>query len=96
MSPHEDEQQIARQGLEQIETAILSLLDRHPEGLRNAQIAEFLDLRSNFRGRQKDYLTYSVLGGLLHRGNASRSQRHDAGNCFVRHSAKDVGSLPGG
>ena len=75
MNPHEDERQIARQGLEQIETAILNLLERHPEGLRNAQIAEHLDLRSDFRGRQKDYLTYSVLGGLLHRGKVARDEK---------------------
>ena len=60
-------QQVAGTGLRQIEEAILGLFDLHPDGLRNFQIADLLALRSDFRGRQKDYLTYSVLGGLLAR-----------------------------
>lgn len=61
-------QALAQEGLRQIETAVLQLLDANPQGLRNAQIAESLGLRSDFRGRQKDYLTYSVLGRLLTAG----------------------------
>ena len=64
----------AQQGLRQIEDAILRLLDGHPQGLRNAQIADLLGLRSDFRGRQKNYLTYSVLGGLLARGEVDWNQ----------------------
>ena len=30
-----------------------------------------LNLRSDFRGRQKDYLTYSVLGGLMRQGRVA-------------------------
>ena len=47
-------QALAQEGLRQIETAVLQLLDANPQGLRNAQIAESLGLRSDFRGRQKD------------------------------------------
>jgi uncharacterized protein len=60
-----DERKQAEAGLKQIQEAIVSILKRRPEGLRNAEIAETLNLRSDFRGRQKDYLTYSVLGGLM-------------------------------
>lgn len=58
-------QRQAQEGLKQIEDAILRLLDRNPRGLRNAQIADLLRLRSDFLGNQKDWLTYSVLGGLI-------------------------------
>ena len=65
----------AQDGLHRIEDAVLKLLDANPQGLRNAQIAELLDLRSHFNGRQRDYLTYSVLGGLLDSGRVDRDPR---------------------
>lgn len=69
-----DELKQAQAGLKQIEEAIVALLKRRPDGLRNADIAESLSLRSDFLGRQKDYLTYSVLGGLIHQGRVARNQ----------------------
>ena len=54
--------------LRHIEEAILRLLDSNPQGLQNVQIAGLLNLRSDFVGRQRNYLTYSVLGGLLAHG----------------------------
>ena len=59
------EQEVAQDGLRQIEDAILQLLEQRPQGLRNFEIAELLGLVSDFRGSQRNYLTYSVLGGLL-------------------------------
>ena len=56
---------MAQQGLKQIEDAIVRLLEHNPQGLRNAQVADLLRLRSDFLGNQRDYLTYSVLGGLI-------------------------------
>ena len=64
-------QELAQQGLRRIRMAILRLLESHPCGLRNAQIAGLLDLRSSIKGRQRDYLTYSVLGGLMERGEVT-------------------------
>ncbi len=55
----------AQKGLQQIEEAILELLHHNPQGLRNVQVADMLGLRSIARGGQRNYLTYSVLGGLL-------------------------------
>lgn len=69
-----DEREQAQAGLVQIQDAIVSLLRRQPDGLRNADIAEALGLRSDFLGRQKDYLTYSVLGGLIRQGRIIRNQ----------------------
>ena len=66
-----DERKQAEAGLKQIQEAIVTLLKRRPDGLRNAEIAEALNLRSDFRGRQKDYLTYSVLGGLMRQGRVA-------------------------
>ena len=66
-----DERKQAEAGLKQIQEAIVTLLKRRPDGLRNAEVAETLNLRSDFRGRQKDYLTYSVLGGLMRQGRVA-------------------------
>ena len=59
---------LAQEGLRHIEDAILMVLESNPQGLGNAQIADLLDLRSSIRDRQRNYLTYSVLGGLMARG----------------------------
>jgi hypothetical protein len=59
---------LAQEGLRLIESAILMLLEAHPAGLRNSQIADLLSLRSSIRDGQRNYLTYSVLGGLMARG----------------------------
>ena len=67
-------QMLAQEGLRHIESAILMVLESNPQGLRNAQIADLLGLRSSIRGRQRDYLTYSVLGGLMDRGEIVHGQ----------------------
>jgi hypothetical protein len=69
-----DERKQAEAGLKQIQEAIITLLKQRPDGLRNADIEEALNLRSDFLGRQKDYLTYSVLGGLIHQGRVAWNQ----------------------
>ena len=57
-----------------LEVCILELLGKYPQGLRNSQIAVDLDLRSDFNGKQKDYLSYSLLGGLIKLGKVSWDQ----------------------
>jgi uncharacterized protein len=71
MSPQED----AQSGLALVKQAILATLNNHPEGLTNAQIAEMLGLRSDYKGGQKDYLSWSVLGLLLNAGEVQRKGR---------------------
>ena len=61
MTPREK----ANQGLALLKEAVLGTLQEHPEGLRNAEIADRLELRSDFLGKQKDYLSWSVLGLLV-------------------------------
>lgn len=46
-------------------TAIFELAKANPEGITNSDAASLLGLRSDYRGKQKDYLSYSVLGLLL-------------------------------
>ena len=65
---------LAEEGLRHIERAILMLLEDHPAGLRNSQIADLLGLRSSIRGRQRNYLTYSVLGGLMDKGKVAQDR----------------------
>ena len=66
---------MAQSGLKLIEDAILSLLEKNPQGLGNAEIAESLGLVSYFKGGQKNRLTHSVLGGLLERGQVTQDDR---------------------
>ena len=65
---------LAQEGLRHIEQAILMLLESHPDGLRNSQIADLLGLRSSIRDGQRNYLTYSVLGGLMARGEVVQNR----------------------
>ena len=65
---------LAQEGLRHIERAILMLLEAHPAGLRNSQIADLLGLRSSIRDGQRNYLTYSVLGGLMARGEVVQNR----------------------
>ncbi len=69
---------LAQEGLRHIEQAILMLLDAHPSGLGNSQIANALGLRSSFRGGQRNYLTYSVLGGLMEQGKVTQDSQTKA------------------
>ncbi len=72
----------AQLGLEFLKAAILELAKANPEGITNSDAASLLGLRSDYRGRQKDYLSYSVLGLLLREGKVRRreggSPRHVA------------------
>ena len=43
----------------------MELLNLHKNGLSNAQISRELRLESDSKGGQKNFLTYSLLGGLL-------------------------------
>jgi uncharacterized protein len=71
MTPHEK----AQQGLSLLKEAVLEELGNHPEGLQNAQVAEFLGLRSDYKGANKDYLSWSVLGLLFNDSQVERIGR---------------------
>ena len=56
----------------ELEHAILDYLRERPDGAINNQIARDLGLESDFQGRQRNYLSYSVLGGLMEKGLVTR------------------------
>ena len=62
-------------GLELIKSAIVELAEANPSGITNADAASVLGLRSDMRGRQRDYLSYSVLGLLLRESRIQRYSR---------------------
>ena len=65
----------AKKGLDLIRGSILTELRTADEGMGNSELAIRLGLRSDVGGKQKDYLTYSVLGLLLRDGKVE--QRND-------------------
>ena len=62
----------AQLGVGLVKTAIENLVKANPMGISNADTAKVLGLRSDYRGRQKDYLSYSILGLLLREGKIVR------------------------
>lgn len=65
----------AHQGLNLLKSAIMAIIAQYDKGLTNAEIANFLDIRSDYQGAQKDYLSWSVLGLLLNEGKIIRKGR---------------------
>ena len=69
----------AQIGLSFLKSAIVELARANPEGIANADAASLLGLRSDYNGKQKDYLSYSVLGLLIREGKIRReARRHKA------------------
>lgn len=64
----------AQLGLGMLKAAITKLIDANPKGITNSDTASLLGLRSDYRGRQKDYLSYSILGLLLRDGKIVRRE----------------------
>lgn len=63
----------AQLGLALLKKSVLDFVRANRNGVTNADAASLLGLRSDYRGRQKDYLSYSVLGLLLREGTIKRS-----------------------
>lgn len=61
MNPREK----ARAAVESLKDAIVEYLAAHPGGASHVQIFEDLNLRSDYEGTQRNYLSWSVLGLLL-------------------------------
>jgi len=58
--------------VEMLKEAVLEVLLAHPEGLRHADIVNILDIRSDYLGKQKNYLSWSVVGLLINAGKIRR------------------------
>jgi hypothetical protein len=65
----------AQSGFSDIKESILDLLNANEQGLGNSEIAELLGLRTGLDGRQKDYLTWSILQDLCHQKLVHRIPR---------------------
>lgn len=62
----------AQLGLALLKASILELAAADPLGILNSDAASILGLRSDYRGKQKDYLSYSVIGLLMREGKIER------------------------
>jgi hypothetical protein len=72
----------AQLGLQLLKTSVSEFVQANPQGVTNADAASLLGLRSDYLGRQKDYLSYSVLGLLIREGRVGRSK-----GASVRHKS---------
>ena len=68
-------QEKAQAGLELLKEAVCDYLAEHPDGRANADIARALELESDFEGRQKNYLSWSVLGLLVNEDKVKYDER---------------------
>ncbi|WP_432693995.1 GIY-YIG nuclease family protein [Priestia aryabhattai] len=62
----------AHLGLSFLKKAVLEFAKANPKGVTNANVASYLNLRSDYGGGAKDYLTYSILGLLMKEGLIER------------------------
>lgn len=62
----------AQLGLSLLKNAVYELVKANSDGVSNADVAGILGLRSDYNGKQKDYLSYSVLGLLMREGRIKR------------------------
>ncbi len=69
-SPHQQ----AQDGLLKLEQAVAGLLDQHPDGLTNAEIAESLGITT--AKPYKNMLSWTIIGRLI---EAGRVERHQSG-----------------
>jgi hypothetical protein len=65
----------AQIGLELIKSAMVELIAVNQNGITNAETAGVLGLRSDYNGKQKDYLSYSILGLLLRENKVRRQNK---------------------
>lgn len=62
----------AQLGLELLKVAIFEMAKANPHGILNSDAASLLGLRSDYQGKQKDYLSYSIIGLLIREGKIKR------------------------
>jgi len=73
MTAHEQVQE----PLGQLKEAVVAYLAEYPEGCSNVNVADALGLRSDFEGKNQDYLSWSILGFLV---NENRVRYEKANN----------------
>jgi hypothetical protein len=65
----------AQLGLRMLKEAVVELGTANPNGVTNADVAHTLGLHSDNNGKQKDYLSYSILGLLMRDGKLEKVGR---------------------
>ena len=65
----------AQLGLRMLKEAVFELVIANPNGVTNADAARELGIQSDNNGKQKDYLSYSVLGLLMRDGKLKKNGR---------------------
>jgi hypothetical protein len=73
----------AAKGLELIKESVLDYLDQRPKGASHAEIVRDLALESDYEGKQRNYLSWSVVGLLLGE-NRVRHQRRGNAKCYFK------------
>lgn len=64
----------AQLGLELLKSSVHEMAQANAKGISNSDVASLLGLRSDYLGKQKDYLSYSVLGLLMREGKLERKE----------------------
>ena len=64
----------AQLGLQLLKSSVLEMAQANAAGVSNSDVASLLGLRSDYLGKQKDYLSYSVLGLLMREGRIKRKE----------------------
>jgi hypothetical protein len=60
--------------LQLLKESVLELVRANNDGVTNADVAHTLGIQSHNNGKQKDYLSYSVLGLLMHESLVRRDE----------------------
>jgi hypothetical protein len=58
----------AQAGISLLKEALIEYLATQPKGVKGVQIVEALGLQTQYRGQQKTFLAWSVMGQLLYEG----------------------------
>ena len=64
----------AQIGLGLLKASVVEMASANLDGIKNADVAKFLGLQSDYGGGSKDYLSYSVLGLLMKEGKIERTK----------------------
>ena len=70
-----DNRELAQLGLKHIEDAVVALLSRHADGMRLADIADALGLRTDLEGDTRDIVAAGILGLLVKSGRIVWDER---------------------
>jgi len=65
----------AADGLALLKESIIEKVASLPDGVGNSEIARLLQLESDFQGKQRNYLTWSVIGLLVNEGRLVQEKR---------------------